>query len=107
MKTCAFIALRSFIVPALLLALTGCDAKSTPSNQNTSGAPNPPAAQPQSQISTPAAQADPPAVPNPQALQWPRFYATNGFEFAVYQPQISSWPSNQLNGRFVVAIRPA
>ncbi|HTR42395.1 MAG TPA: carbohydrate-binding family V/XII [Pseudomonadales bacterium] len=42
-----------------------------------------------------------------QALQWPRFYATNGYQFAVYQPQISSWPGNQLSGRFVVAARPA
>ena len=39
-------------------------------------------------------------------LQWPRFHATNGYEFAIYQPQISSWPGNQLTGRFVVAVRP-
>ncbi len=44
---------------------------------------------------------------NSTPLQWPRFYATNGYEFAAYQPQISSWPSNQLEGRFVTAIRPA
>jgi hypothetical protein len=51
----------------------------------------------------------PPAGPviNSQALQWPRFYGTNGYELAVYQPQISSWPGNQLSGRFVVAARPA
>jgi hypothetical protein len=51
----------------------------------------------------------PPAGPviNSQALQWPRFYSTNAYEFAVYQPQISSWPGNQLSGRFVVAARPA
>ncbi|MFO1515009.1 MAG: hypothetical protein U1F83_19240 [Verrucomicrobiota bacterium] len=41
------------------------------------------------------------------ALTWPRFYATNGYEFAIYQPQISDWPGNQLSGRFVVAVRPA
>ena len=29
------------------------------------------------------------------------------YQFAVYQPQISSWPGNQLSGRFVVAARPA
>jgi hypothetical protein len=54
--------------------------------------------------------APPPAagpVISPPAFQWPRYYATNGYEFAVYQPQISNWPSNQLEGRFVVAIRPA
>ena len=40
-------------------------------------------------------------------LEWPRFYSTNGYEFAVYQPQISSWPGNQLDGRLVVAVRSA
>ncbi len=40
------------------------------------------------------------------ALGWPRFYATNGYDFAIYQPSISAWPGNQLNGRFVVAVRP-
>jgi hypothetical protein len=44
---------------------------------------------------------------DPMSLEWPRFYATNGYEFAVYQPTISRWPSNQLEGRFVVAVRPA
>jgi hypothetical protein len=44
---------------------------------------------------------------DPDSLAWPRFYATNGYEFAVYQPQISAWPGNQLEGRLVVAVRPA
>src|SRR5262249_54564900 len=44
---------------------------------------------------------------DPSILEWPRFYSTNGYEFAVYQPQISQWPSNTLEGRFVVAVRPA
>jgi hypothetical protein len=44
---------------------------------------------------------------DPLALQWPRFFATNGYEFAVYQPQISKWPGNQLEGRFAIAVRPA
>jgi hypothetical protein len=44
---------------------------------------------------------------NPLSLGWPRFFATNGYEFAVYQPQISKWPGNQLEGRFAVAVRPA
>ncbi len=50
-----------------------------------------------------AAMAAPTVVP--ADLQWPRYYSTNGYDFAVYQPQISSWPSNEINGRFVVAIR--
>lgn len=44
---------------------------------------------------------------DPAALQWPRFFSTNGYEFAVYQPQINQWPGNQLDGRFAVAVRPA
>ncbi len=44
---------------------------------------------------------------DPAALQWPRSFSTNGYEFAVYQPQIAKWPGNQLEGRFAVAVRPA
>jgi hypothetical protein len=44
---------------------------------------------------------------DPLSLGWPRFFATNGYEFAVYQPQISKWPGNQLEGRFAIAVRPA
>ncbi len=55
-----------------------------------------------------SAQPSQPAQPvDLDALTWPRFYATNGYEFAIYQPQISDWPGNQLSGRFVVAVRPA
>jgi len=43
---------------------------------------------------------------DPSILEWPRFYTTNGYDFAIYQPQISDWPGNQLDGRFVVALRP-
>jgi hypothetical protein len=43
---------------------------------------------------------------NPSVLEWPRFYTTNGYDFAIYQPQINDWPGNQLDGRLVVAIRP-
>src|SRR5262252_6966409 len=49
----------------------------------------------------------PPPLLNPASLQWPRFFATNGYEFAVYQPQIAKWPGNQLEGRFAIAVRPA
>jgi hypothetical protein len=44
---------------------------------------------------------------DPASLEWPRVYTTNGFDFAVYQPQITQWPSNFLEGRFVVAVRPS
>lgn len=46
-------------------------------------------------------------VINPLSLQWPRFFASSDHEFAVYQPQISKWPGNQLEGRFAIAARPA
>src|SRR5262245_59849545 len=35
---------------------------------------------------------------DPLSMQWPRFFATNGYEFAVYQPQIAKWPSNHIEG---------
>lgn len=44
---------------------------------------------------------------DPLSMQWPRFFATNGYEFAVYQPQIAKWPGNQIQGRFATAVRPA
>src|SRR5262249_1683064 len=44
---------------------------------------------------------------DPTPLQWPRFFAPNGYEFAVYQPQIAKWPGNQMEGRFATAVRPA
>jgi hypothetical protein len=50
-------------------------------------------------------QAPPPL--DPLALQWPRTFVDSGYEYAVYQPQIDSWPGNQLNGRFAIATRLA
>ncbi len=44
---------------------------------------------------------------DPLALQWPRYFQTNNYEYAIYQPQISAWPSNQIQGRFATAVRPA
>ncbi|HUK82655.1 MAG TPA: carbohydrate-binding family V/XII [Verrucomicrobiae bacterium] len=44
---------------------------------------------------------------NPLSLQWPRAFDAGGYEYAVYQPSIDSWPGNQLSGRFAVATRPA
>lgn len=61
---------------------------------------------------TPAAPAAAATLPpgetlDPLALNWPRNFATNGYEFVVYQPQISAWPGNQLQGRFAIGVRPA
>jgi hypothetical protein len=44
---------------------------------------------------------------DPAFLEWPRVFATNGYEFAVYQPQVSKWQGNQLEGRFAAAARTA
>ncbi len=76
-------------VVTTLFVVTGCNTVSIASNT----APPPP----------PTSNGD---GLNPTTLQWPRNYSTNGDDFAVYQPQISSWPGNQLSGRFVVAVRP-
>ena len=46
-------------------------------------------------------------VVDPATLAWPRTFAANGYEFALYQPCISTWVGNQLEGRLVVAVRPA
>ena len=51
-----------------------------------------------------------PAAPqplDPLSLNWPRFFSGQGYEFIAYQPQITRWPSNQIEGRFAVATRPA
>ena len=40
---------------------------------------------------------------DPLSLNWPRFFSGQGYEFAVYQPQITRWPGNQIEGRFAVA----
>ena len=44
---------------------------------------------------------------DPLAMEWPRFFTTNGYEFAVYHPQVAKWPGNQIQGRFATAVRPA
>jgi hypothetical protein len=51
------------------------------------------------------AQTNPPPL-DPLALTWPRAFTASGYDYAVYQPQISAWPGNQLEGRFAVATRP-
>ncbi|MEI6085605.1 MAG: carbohydrate-binding family V/XII [Verrucomicrobiota bacterium] len=57
----------------------------------------------------PAGAQTPAAGPviNPVALGWPRTFVDGGYEYCVYQPQIASWPGNQLTGRFAMATRLA
>ena len=93
--------LASLLAIAALIAAINCLTSSNAYAQDVSGAP------PQAPAAPANGQGNPAMMQNPSVLQWPRFYATNGYEFAVYQPQISSWPSNQLEGRFVTAIRAA
>ena len=52
---------------------------------------------------TPPAQ--PPGKVDPNALAGPRTYSGDGYDFAVYQPQINSWTGIQLAGRFGTAPR--
>ena len=55
-----------------------------------------------------AAQTLPPGQTlDPLSMEWPRFFAANGYEFAAYQPQVAAWPGNQIQGRFAIAVRPA
>ncbi len=55
-----------------------------------------------------AAQNTPSSQPvDASPMTWPRYEATNGLEFAIYQPQISEWTGNLLLARAVVAVRPA
>jgi len=105
-------------VIGLLLSLgaglfTGCAHRS----QNQSGQTAPPSSTVPAPNAAPAASAAGPQVQgqvlqpgqtlDPLALQWPRFFTSGNYEFAVYQPQISQWPSNQIRGRFAAAVRPA
>jgi len=77
---------------ALLLVVTSLSLRAQ--------TPNPPAS---------PAPATPPSgqALDPLSLGWPRSIATNGYELAVYQPQIAKWPGNQIEGRFAMAVRPA
>lgn len=62
------------------------------------------------QVTPTGAATTPVATPeklDPLTLGWPRLFDTNGLEFAVYQPQVSRWPSNRIEGRFALAVRPA
>ncbi len=43
---------------------------------------------------------------DPLTMEWPRYFTTNGYEFAVYHPQVAQWPGNQIQGRFATAVRP-
>jgi hypothetical protein len=39
------------------------------------------------------------------AMNWPRTYTAGALTFAVYQPQITDWPSNELYARSVVGVQ--
>lgn len=104
-----FSALPLLLAGAALLLVAGCKTLSTNSHQSSGSATYAPAAPAQVQISPPApAPATGPAPQiDPASLGWPRFFATNGYEFAVYQPSVDKWPGNHIEGRFALAVRPA
>lgn len=52
-----------------------------------------------------SAQPSPDKV-DPMSLQWPRTFSSDGYDFAIFQPQIDSWTGNQLAGRFATGVRP-
>jgi hypothetical protein len=43
---------------------------------------------------------------DPTTVAWPRTFTTDGYDMAIFQPQISTWKGNQLAGRFAVGVRP-
>jgi hypothetical protein len=42
---------------------------------------------------------------DPATVAWPRAFTADGYDVAIFQPQISSWKGNQLAGRFAVGVR--
>jgi hypothetical protein len=50
-------------------------------------------------------EASQPAL-DPASVSWPRTFTVEGEEYAVFQPQISTWTGNQISGRFAVGVRP-
>ncbi|MGB6222485.1 carbohydrate-binding family V/XII [Haloferula sp.] len=49
-------------------------------------------------------EASQPAL-DPATVSWPRTFTVGAEEFAVFQPQISTWTGNQISGRFAVGVR--
>jgi hypothetical protein len=43
---------------------------------------------------------------DPATVAWPRTFTADGYDMAIFQPQISTWKGNQLAGRFAVGVRP-
>jgi hypothetical protein len=55
----------------------------------------------------PGAQSAPSSqIIDPVAVAWPRTFTADGYDMAIFQPQISTWKGNQLAGRFAVGARP-
>jgi hypothetical protein len=44
---------------------------------------------------------------DPATVAWPRTFTADGYDMAIFQPQISTWKGNELAGRFAVGIRSA
>ena len=42
---------------------------------------------------------------DPASVAWPRTFTAGTEEFALFQPQISTWTGNQISGRFAVGVR--
>jgi hypothetical protein len=43
---------------------------------------------------------------DPATVAWRRTFTADGYDMAIFQPQISTWKGNQLAGRFAVGVRP-
>jgi len=54
---------------------------------------------------TPAASEATQPIVDPAAVSWPRSFTVGGEEFALFQPQISTWTGNEISGRFAVGVR--
>jgi hypothetical protein len=42
---------------------------------------------------------------DPATVAWPRTFTADGYDMAIFQPQVSTWKDNQLAGRFAVGVR--
>ncbi len=44
-------------------------------------------------------------VIDPATVSWPRTFTVDSEDYAVFQPQISTWTGNQIKGRFAIGVR--
>jgi len=51
-----------------------------------------------------AARADESPASEPVDGPWPRTYQEDGFDFAVYQPQVEKWENDRITSRYAVAV---